>query len=218
MVSLFMNIGWDSAALGRDVGFESLLHWAEEAARVVAETPDVTLVVRMHPGEVRWGNRDDVRERLRPMPPNVRFVAPEQELDSYALLRMSDIVLTYTSTLGLEAAVQGIRVAVAGDVHYRGRGFTIDVGGPYDLRAAITGPIVPMTPEELELAWRYAFTFFFRVQVPFPAVKAVSTNPVGVARDASELAPGADPYIDFVCDRLLDGKDFTLPDELALRR
>ena len=30
------------------------------------------------------------------------------------------------------------------------------------------------------------------------------------------LLPALDPYLDFVCDRILGGGDFVLPDELAL--
>ena len=220
VISLFTNIGWDSAALQRDVGFDSMLDWIEHAVRSAAAARDVTLVVRIHPAEMRWGNREDataiVTERLGGVPGNIRFVPAARDLDSYALLRLSDLVLTYASTVGMEAAVQGIPVAVAGDVHYRGRGFTLDVNVPAELDSAITEGVPPMAPHQVEAALRYAFTFFFRLMIPFPPVRAVATHPLRVPDDAAELRPGMDRYVDFVCDRILEGGDFTLPDELAL--
>jgi hypothetical protein len=37
-----------------------------------------------------------------------------------------------------------------------------------------------------------------------------------VTTDAADLDPGRDPYLDFACDRILDGRPFILPDELAV--
>jgi hypothetical protein len=31
------------------------------------------------------------------------------------------------------------------------------------------------------------------------------------------MLPGGDPFVDFVCDRLLDGRDFVMGDELVAR-
>jgi hypothetical protein len=73
------------------------------------------------------------------------------------------------------------------------------------------------------LALRYAFLFFHRLCIPFPAVEAktsgLSAGDIDalerIPTRATELAPGADPYVDFVCDRILDGGDFVLPEALV---
>jgi hypothetical protein len=136
VVSLFTNVTWDSATIGHDIGFSSMFDWVEQAV-LLAASQDMVLVVRIHPAEGRWGTREEVQEvivsRLGEIPANVRFVSSGQALSSYALLDISDLLLTYTTTVGLEAAVRGKQVVVAGDTHYRGRGFTIDISGPRDL-------------------------------------------------------------------------------------
>jgi hypothetical protein len=218
VVSLFSNLVWDSACLFNDVAYPSMVDWITGAVRATAELDDTLLVVRVHPAETRWGTReralDGVLDRLGTLPGHVRWIAPEQPLSSYALVDMSDLVLTYASTLGLEAACRGVPTAVAARTHYRGRGFTIDIESHDDMRAAVRGPHA-MTSERVELAHRYAFTFFFRAMIPFPAVRwwrgRVESTP-----DAAHLEPGRDRYLDWICDRLLDGAPFALEDDLAL--
>jgi hypothetical protein len=218
IVSLFTNVTWDSATLGRDVGFRSMFDWVEQAVRLAAGR-ELKLVVRIHPAERRWGTREQVREvidsRLGEIPANVRFVAAEEPLSSYALLDLSDLLLTYTTTVGLEAAARGKSVAVAGDTHYRGRGFTTDIGGPRELEQALARPAQPLSHERTELALRYAHMFFLRAMIPFGAVQTQGGRVARVPRRASDLQQGGDPYLDWICERILDGGEFGLPDELA---
>jgi hypothetical protein len=218
VVSLFTNVIWDSATLDHDVGFASMFDWVEQAIRLAAGR-ELALVVRIHPGEARWGTREHVHEvvlsRLGELPANVRLVSPEDPLSSYALLDTSELLLTYTTTVGLEAATRGKRVAVAGATHYRGRGFTTDVAGPEDLVRVLAHPPAAPSSEEVELALRYAHMFFLRAMIPFPALRARGGQVQALPRTAAEIAPGADPYLDWICARILDGADFGLPDELA---
>lgn len=219
VVTLFTNVSWDSATFARDVGFASMFEWIIEAVKRAAELPDLTLVIRIHPGEEIWGTREhveaEVLEALGRLPSNVRIVPADESLSSYALADLSDLVLTYTTTLGLEAAARGRPVAVAGQTHYRGRGFTIDVEGPEGLGVVLADPPGPLDEERVELALRYAFAFFFRAMVPFPAMRSRGPWVTQVPASGAELAPGADPYLDWICARILDGEDFSLPDQLA---
>ncbi len=219
LISLFTNVTWDSACLRQHVSYPSMLAWVESAVRIAGELPDVALVIRVHPADAKWGSRDNPREALTrslgALPPNVRIVESTEAVDSYAIVAISDTVLSYSTTVGLEAAVRGRRVVVAGAVHYRGRGFTWDIEGDDELRAAMTDPGLAMTDEQVALARRYAFGFFFRWMVPFPAMEVAGGGVGSVVTDASELEPGHDAYLDFVCDRILDGGAFILPDELA---
>lgn len=218
VVSLFTNVTWDSATLGRDIGFASMFDWVEHAVRL-AGRQDLVLIVRIHPAERRWGTREEVREivvsRLGEVPANVRFVSAQDALSTYALSDISDLLLTYTTTVGLEAAVRGKQVAVAGATHYRGRGFTIDISGPDDLARVLRLKSTELPPADVELATRYAHMFFFRAMIPFPLIEAEAGKVKRFPREAAALAPGADPYLDWICERILDGESFGLPDELA---
>jgi hypothetical protein len=104
---------------------------------------------------------------------------------------------------------------VAGDTHYRGRGFTIDIETPQDLVRAIAEPQT-MSAAQVELARRYAFAFFFRLMIPFGLVRNVGGRLAAVPVAAEDILPGRDPYLDFICDRIIGGGEFFLPSELAL--
>lgn len=218
IVSLFTNVIWDSATLGHDLAFESMFDWVEQTVRLAAGA-DLALVVRVHPAERRWGTRERLRDvlasRIGELPANVRLVAAEEPLSSYTLLEASELVLTYTTTVGLEAAAQGKRVAVAGDTHYRGRGFTFDVTRREQLAQVLARPLPAPSKTELEMAMRYAHMFFFRAMIPFPAVQTKGGTVERLPARAADLSPGADAYLDWVCERILDGGDFGLPDHLA---
>jgi Capsule polysaccharide biosynthesis protein len=220
IISLFTNLSWDSACIGHDVAYPSMLDWVAGAVTAMKDLDDTVLVIRIHPAEDKWGTRervaDGLRDRVGELPGNVRFVGPNQPLSSYAVAQASDLVLTYTTTVGLEAAARGVPVAVAGDTHYRDRGFTHDLTNHDDLVQAMRSVRAPLDEEQQELARRYAFTFFFRLMVPLPPVQTAAGVVASMAQTATEIAPGADPYVDWVSDRILDGKPFPLPDELAI--
>jgi hypothetical protein len=219
LVSLFTNVTWDSATIGHDVGFASMFDWIECAIRAAARHSDLALLIRVHPAEGRWGTREEVESTITAsigdMPLNVRFVGPHEALSSYAIVDLSDLILTYTTTVGLEAAVRGKLVAVAGDTHYRGRGFTVDLNGPDDLAQMLYGPFSALGESEIEKALRYAHAFFFRAMIPFPLVEAEEGRVTKLPTRPEEIAPGANPYLDWICDRILDGGSFALPDELV---
>ena len=218
VASLFTNVTWDSATIGHDVGFASMFDWVEHVVRL-AGREDLVLVVRIHPAEGRWGTREEVQDimssRLGEIPANVRFVSAEDAVSSYALLDISDLLLTYTTTVGLEGAVRGKHVAVAGDTHYRGRGFTTDISGPDDLACFLAREPEPLPAEQVELAIRYAHMFFFRAMIPFPLIEAQDGKVRRFPQRVAQLLPGADAYLDWICERILDGGHFGLPDKLA---
>lgn len=220
VLSLFTNLSWDSATLFHDLAYGSMFDWVEHAVRTAATAEDAVLVVRVHPAERRWRSREEIETVLRgrlggDLPSNVRLIRPEEALSSYALLELSELALTYTTTVGIEAAVRGLPVAVAGRTHYRGRGFTIDVESQEDLERAIRVPGPTLDSERVALARRYAFAYFFRTMIPFAPVRLAGGRPEHVSESADELLPGRDPLLDWVCDRILDGGEFALPDALA---
>jgi hypothetical protein len=220
IISLFTNLSWDSACIGHDIAYPSMLDWMAGAVQAMEGVDDAVLVIRVHPAEERWGTRERAEDglvaRVGSLPPNVRFVRPSDPLSTYVLAAASDLVLTYTTTVGLEAAVGGRRVAVAGETHYRGRGFTVDLSSHADLVEAVRSVRGPLSPAEIDLARRYAFTFFFRAMLPFTPVRVAAGHVRSAPSSAAEIAPGADAHLDWICDRILDGAEFTLPDELAL--
>jgi len=218
---LFTNITWDSAAQDRDVMFPGMYAWVVECMRHFAQQRDSQLVVRIHPAEVRvpgWETRDPLMSRLSrdfpTLPPNVKIVPPESDLSSYTLMSLSRCGLVYTSTAGLELAMEGLPVVVAGDVHYAGKGFTWDPKDRGDYLGSVEKALeASRDPLTRERARRYAYAFFFRYFLPFPLVSENAPDfvPTLEAENPRVLDPGADPTLDLVCRGILAGGGFFAP-------
>ena len=219
-----------------------MFDWLRRTVQVAAALPDVQLVIRVHPAEVRIPmseSRDRAIDRLEAefpdLPPNVRLVS--DRLDriplAFALARharrriranlgwafgfnsvgidLAKAVLVYTSTIGLEAAVRGKRVLVAGRTHYRGRGFTSDVASREDYRDLLLESLQgdELGAAEVELARRYAYLFFFRFMQDFPWVVDTPRSARRLTfSHLSELAVGRNPVLDRMCEAILEGRPF----------
>lgn len=224
VVVAFPNVIWDTATFERDHAFGGVFDWLTHTVEAFRERPDLILVIRAHPAEVRLPmlqSRDRVADRLHEafaeLPPNVRVIPPDDQTDSYMLAERADCVLVYTSTLGLESAVRGKPVVVAGTPHYRGCGFTHDVEerGAYFEQVLAAADHGSVSEEAQGRARRYAHLFFFRFMHPFPWL---TFQPRGARQlnvgDLSELAPGRDRGLDRLCAAIQEGAPFIpIPDE-----
>ena len=98
--------------------------------------------VRMHPNSA--GTRSDFTKRLSGLQyPFLRVVAPEEKLDSYALLQTAHKVLTWGSTIGIEAAYWRIPSIVAGWGEYMALGSTYNPTSHAELMDLLLGPLEP---------------------------------------------------------------------------
>lgn len=213
-IAVFTNVSWDTAVTSRDIGFRDIYEWLEVVVSWVLEHDDVTVDIRVHPGElrVRGFESDDsladyIRTRFPDLPDRITVHGPESSVDSYALIESADTVLVYTSTIGLEAVVLGRPTIVAADVHYRGKDFTIDVDGPDELRAALDAcGDHALTEAQSERAIAYANLFFFESMVELRSLtERYRGKPVFRISDPASLA--SDPGVARVCDAALGRGD-----------
>ncbi len=172
------NVFGDSVTIGHQVFTRGMGDWLTETLRFFARRPDVQVVVRIHPGEAKLAAGGTsmlavISQTFPRLPENIRVVPPEADVNSYDLVAMAQVGLVYTTTLGLEMAMDGLPVIVAGRVHYRGRGFTLDPDSweayfrLLEQAAAQPSTLRP-SPERVELARRYAYHFFFTYPRPYP--------------------------------------------------
>ncbi len=221
LVSLFTNLTWDSAVLGKEIAFPSMVDWVTTSIELFAARPEHRLVIRLHPAEVKLPGKQSresmlpiLAERYPVLPPNVQVVEPRDPMSSYPLMEASDLGLVFTSTTGMELALAGVPVVVAGQTHYRGKGFTVDVDTPEEYERQIDQILADPggAKPDVARARRYANLFFFEAPVPSPGVVEPLTGLASVTLDdLAELAPGRSRDVDRICDGILHGGDFVAP-------
>lgn len=176
VVLLATNVLGDSLTLGRHLFSKTMSEWISRTVQYFSGRPDVQFVIRVHPGEILTHGlsmENVVRQVLPKLPEHIHLIGPKAKINTYDLVEVADLGLVYTTTVGLEMAMDGLPVVVAAQTHYRGRGFTQDpdswvsyfkmlghvLENPADFR---------LTREQVEAAWKYAYRFFFEFPRPYP--------------------------------------------------
>lgn len=176
VVLLATNVLGDSLTLGRQVFSKSMTEWIIRTVQYFIERKDVQLLIRIHPGEVQVKNGsifEKLRETLPHLPDHIHIIGPKDDINTYDVMELADVGLVYTTTVGLEMAMSGIPVEVAGKTHYRGHGFTFDPESWVEyfkiLNKLLASPKkTRLSKTQMELAWKYAYLFFFEYPHPYP--------------------------------------------------
>ena len=176
VVLLATNVLGDSLTLGRHVFASNMAEWITRTIQYFARRPDVQFVLRIHPGERLMKGPsilNVVQAALPEKPEHVHVIGPMEKINTYDLMEITDLGLAYTTTTGMEMCMNGIPVVVAGDTHYRGRGFTFDPNTWEEYFALLERfladfPSQRLSKKQVETAWNYAYRFFFEFSFPFP--------------------------------------------------
>ncbi len=176
VVLLATNVLGDSLTLGRHVFASSMAEWVEKTVQYFAAHPEVQFVIRVHPGErlMKGPSIMEVIDRALPQrPEHIHVVGPVEKVNTYDLMEIASLGLAYTTTGGMEMAMRCVPVIVAGNTHYRGRGFTLDPSSWDEYYSLLDGalgdlPGLRLTSDQVETAWNYAYRFFFEYPLPFP--------------------------------------------------
>lgn len=121
LVAFFSSSGDEISEL--DLDWAEYFHGQPEALMAVADAcrqrPECTLVVRSHPHKRMKPKRDveDWLQAVNDARPDIHL-DPHSAVDSYELMRQADVIVTYGSTTGVEAAFAGKPVIVMGPSAY----------------------------------------------------------------------------------------------------
>ena len=177
VVMLAANVLGDSLTLGRNIFAESMTEWITRTVQFFATRSDLQLVIRVHPGETIVPKAKSmaqvVREALPSLPEHIHMIAAADKVNTYDLIEIADMGLAYTTTVGLETAMNDRPVISCGQTHYRGRGFTLDPNSWDEYFATLKKvlsdlPAYRLSEAQVEAAWNYAYRFFFEYPRPFP--------------------------------------------------
>ena len=220
LVLALTNVFWDAQLHFRRNAFANLLVWALETIEYFRTRPDLQLVVRIHPAEIKGSvpSRQFLADEIDRyfagvkggLPENVRIVGPRHPASTYTLGGMSDATIIYGTKTGVELTTAGIPVIVGGEAWIRGKGLTEDAHSragyfqlldrlPYRKR---------MSSEQIVRAKKYAFHFFFRRMIPLPFLEPrEGWPPFQLALEKLEELGPETPYqgLEVICRGILGG-------------
>ena len=224
VIGLLTNVVWDAQVSFPSNAFPDMLSWLKETVEYFASRPDLQLLIRIHPAEIlswvrsRQPAEAEIRKWLPNLPPNIFIVPPESSINTYKAMMNCDSVLIFATSAGLELACLGIPIVVAGEAWMRNKGISNDVTNRADYRKILGAlPLGQrMTPEQIELAKKYAYHVYLRKMIPLgmltpqPFENAqYSIDKVGI----KGFEAGADVGLDVVCDGILKKSPFTVEKE-----
>ncbi len=143
-------------------GIESIIH------SLAHQHDNMHLYVRMHPN--LRGMRDEQTVRLRNLQADfLTVILPESEISTYALVQGADVVLTFGSTMGIEAVFWDKPSILAGVSYYRHLGGTYNPATHDELIALLTTTDLPPKGKKAALMFGYYMKTF---GIPFEYFRA----------------------------------------------
>ena len=217
-IGLLTNVIWDAQLHYRANAFPTMMDWILETIRYFENRPDLQLVIRVHPAEIRGTvpSRQRVVEEIERLygrlPDNTTVIPPESRVSTYTVMDQCNTVLIYGTKTGVELTARGIPVIVGGEAWIRNKGLTMDASTTQEYHALLDRlPLAERLDEEsTRRARKYAYHFFFRRMIPIHAMRPTGEWPPYrmALRSLRGLLPGRDRGLDVVCKGILQGEDF----------
>jgi len=222
-IGMLTNVMWDAQLHYPANAFPNMLEWVLQTINYFAKRPDLQLVIRVHPAEIRGTipSRQPIAEEIYKafptLPENVFVIPPESPISTYAVMLHCDSVIIYGTKTGVELTSFGIPVIVAGEAWIRNKGVTMDAQTPEEYFQLLDRLPLGRRLDEATTrrARMYAYHFFFRRMIPLSMMKPASGRPpykVGMS-GIHDLLPGQDVGLDVICEGILQGTPFIYPAE-----
>ncbi len=219
---IMAHINWDAVCDYSPMIYNSFDDWILDTIKEIIKIKEVEWLIKIHPAEA-WENtlsgvQKLIEKNFPSLPRHIHLIKAEEKINPLDFIQFISGGITAYGTLGLELALLGKPVILTGEAHYGNKGFTYDCKSIADykkmLRRAVS--IKPLTQKQINLAKKYAYCYFIRRQIPIPVVR----DPKSIwwkfnYKKRDLLIPGKDPFMDFICDRIMDGEDFIMDDNLT---
>jgi len=226
IVPIFTNVIFDTSQVHANTVFTHMFEWLDLLLGVICKHPETLFVIRAHPDEMREGKKcresvqDWVTENGVDQLPNVIFVASDEPLSSYDLIRRSKFVIVYNSSIGLEAALLGSPVLCGGQARYTYYPTVFFPQTPEDYQAMaeqfLAVETIEIPPEFQRNARRVLYHQFYRSSLLLDNFLEAHPTPGYVQLKHfswRELLPENSPTMQALVDGITKDADLLMPDE-----
>lgn len=221
VVAVFTNVIFDTSQLHANKAFADMFDWLDALLEVIRRHPETLFIVRAHPDEARPGktSRESVAGWMERSGAaaleNVVFIAPQERVNSYDLVKASKFILVYNSTISLESTLLGTPALCAARSPFTDYGtayFEAERGAYLQrLESFLTEEFLQVSPEAVRRTRRFIYYRYYRFSLPFGDF-VEATVPTGYIRlkrfSLPELA--SSPTLRAVLHGLLHGGNFEL--------
>lgn len=214
----YTNMTFESSVTCKNRLFRDQFDWLEKLIGFFSTYQEIQLIIRIHPAEVRqshWRPNESLyiflKDEIKTIPRNVQIVAPDEKISSYALGMMADVILVYSSTLGMEMADRNKCVITAAHVHYANRGFSIDPNSESDYFASILDVMqgrYHLSKMHRRCLVDYVGWLFFRRLTTFEAINGIQGWPQVNIRGINDLLSAHYPGIQRIAKLVSDGEQW----------
>tara|TARA_B110000444_G_scaffold261547_1_gene315070 strand:- start:10287 stop:11849 length:1563 start_codon:yes stop_codon:yes gene_type:complete len=177
IISIYGNVSWDTSQAVASTLFKSMYDWLDSLIPLIQENPEYIFVFRSHPGENRdlkqtwFGLEKWYKLNAAKISNNSLCYSADSNVDSYQLVEMSELVLVYNSTIGIESAILGKKVIAAAKTHYSDSGF-VDFYSDvetylYNLKKIISECDFQISPSSVSKARSYYYQLLNEVSYEF---------------------------------------------------
>jgi hypothetical protein len=220
--AVMAHVNWDAVCDYAEMAYANFDEWIVATVEEVSHITNVQWLIKAHPAEAKT-NPDSgvealVRKHFPVLPEHIRMIPSSAEINPLDFYELIDGGVTVYGTGGLEVLLFGKPLILAGKAHYSNKGFTYDgaIRQEYLSFLKQAAELPPLTHEQQSRVRRMAYCHFIQRQIPFPVISYARDTWWTFEPERKELLmPGANPLVDFICDRIMDGKDFILDDILV---
>ncbi|HMS63841.1 MAG TPA: hypothetical protein PKD83_01155 [Ignavibacteria bacterium] len=213
------HINWDAVSDYFPMLHKNFDEWLYETIKVIRDTDEVQWLIKIHPSEINdnplTGCQKFIEKNFPDLPSHIKVVKMDDDISPRDFYGLLDGAVTVMGTGGLELSMLGKPVILAGEAHYSGKGFTYDAKSRehYDQLLRDVKNIKRNSEEMLKLSLKYGYIYFILKQIPL--LPTIKDDLYIDFEKLNFLFPGKNKFMDFICDRIIDGGDFILSENLA---
>lgn len=134
--------------------FQDYYTWMKETLAFIQNQNNVNWLVKPHPMRKFYlSEKDIVSDAVKEYSADHIYIVSD-DISTEAILNVADAVITVTGTVGIEAAVKGIKTITTGKAWYSGFGFTADPESVEDYKEMLSNieNLGRLTDEEILIA------------------------------------------------------------------
>lgn len=219
---MFCHVAWDLSFDLSTMIFDNANQWFDETVRAMFEIKDVNWIIRVHPGEKASGSLytldNYIRDNYPEIPPHIRILWSDSEINSLGLYRLIDAGITLFGTTGAELPLLGKIIITGGEAYFANKGFTYDAKTKDEYFSFLKNVSRLKSPDkqQIELARRYAYSFFIQRQIPINVINKSEGHFGNLdLNKLNDLLPGKDLIMDEICNGIVNGKDVILNEKMV---